>query len=238
MGLRRDLVRAALTPCEAPPVWIRALFGLVGGLVIVWRSWDDSDLGDPPQQWFVPVIVAVAVAVALVLPATQRVLPLPGLLPAFLGGSAVVVYLCVPETNTQMPTVFALVLVLVLMELIGRTRVPLLLHVFLSLVVLWSGVFGATARPSALVGTLVAMWPPVLVGVAALVRPRFERTALAARLTIAAVGIVAAVVVARTGALDPELAPALADAAVAVGATALIGGLVVLVVRPRRRTVR
>jgi hypothetical protein len=238
MGLRRDLVRAALTPCEAPPVWIRALFGLVGGLVVVWRSWDDSDLGDPPQQWFVPAIVAVAVVVALVLPAAQRVLPVPGMLPAFLGASAVAVYLCVPETNTQMPSVFALVVVLVLMEVIGRARVPLLLHTFLAIVVLWSGVFGATGRPSALVGTLVAMWPPVLVGVAALVRPRFERTPLVARLTVAAVGVGAALVVARTGALDDELDPALVDAAVAVGATALVGGLIVLVVRPRRRPVR
>lgn len=238
MGLRRDLVRAALTPCEAPPVWVRALFGLVGGLVIVWRSWDDSDLGDPPQRWFVPVIVAVALVVALFLPATQRVLPVPGMLPAFLGGSAVAVYLCVPETNTQMPSVFALVVVLVLMEVIGRVRVPLLLHTFLALVVLWSGVFGATARPSALVGTLFAMWPPIVVGLAALVRPRFERTPLVARLPVATIGVGAALVVARTGALDDDVEPALRSAGIALLASGAVIAFLTLVIRPRRRTVR
>ena len=238
MGLRRDLVRAALTPCEAPPVRVRALFGLVGGLVIVWRAWDDSDLGGSTNRWFVPLIVGVAVALALVLPATQRVLPVPGLLPAFLGGSAVAVYLCVPETNNQMPTVFALVVVLVLMEFVGRARLPLLLHTFLALVVLWSGVYGASGRPSALAGTLVAVWPPMLIGVVALVRPRFERVPLVIRLAVCGLAVAASFAVSRTGALEPEIEPALVASAVAVVSTAVVALVVALVVRPRRRAVR
>ena len=74
--------------------------------------------------------------------------------------------------------------------------------------VMWSGLFGATGRESALVGALFAAWPLVLV-----------LTGVGSPVVAAGLGSVAAVAVARTGALQPTVRPALSAVAVAVFVT-------------------
>ena len=219
MGLRRDLLDATLTPCEVPPRPVRLLAGLLGAVVIVWCTWDDSGLGDTSRQWAIPAIVVVSLLLAELLPAARRLLPTPGLLPLLITASALAVYACVPETSDQMPAVFALCLLAVGVELVSRAQLPLLVSLSLALVVLGGGIYGATGRQSALVGALFAMWPLVLTGTAVALRPTFVRSTWPWRWAVAVIGAGAALAVARTGALEDSIEPALRAVAVFGGAS-------------------
>ena len=235
MGLRRDLLHSALTPCEVPARPIRLLAGLLGAVVIVWRTWDDSDLGEPSRRWAIPAIVVVSLLLAELLPAARRLLPTPGLLPLLVTASAVAVYACVPETSNQMPTVFALCLLAVAVELVSRARLPLLVSLALALVVLGGGIYGATGRQSALVGALFAMWPLVLTGTAVVLRPTFVRSTWPWRWAVAVIGAGAALAVARTGALEDSIEPALRAVAVFGGASLALSVPAVFLATSRSR---
>ena len=149
--------------------------------------------------------------------------------PAHLALAAVAIYGCVPETD-QMPTIGVLVTGLFLIEVVTRQRSTLVATVLATLVVLWSGLYGANGRGSAVVGAWFAFWPIVLVlGVGLAVGP----VPSGVRWLIGLIGGIAALAVARTGAIEPTVGPALIAVAVAAPVS-LLGAAGVLVVSRRR----
>lgn len=182
-------------------------------------SWRASNLGTSPNWWAAIGTIVVAVAVAECLPIAQRLMPAPGAVPGALTATTAAVYGCVPETD-QIPPIGVFVVGLVFVEVVTRRRLRLSWHAGAALLVLWAGIYGATGRPSALVGALFAWWPVVIVPLAAAV---FASLAVArrepTRWLVAAVGSVAALAVARTGALQPTIAPALIATAIAAAAS-------------------
>ena len=164
-------------------------------------------------------------------------LPLSNLSPVefpwLLGMTALATYLCVPETD-QMPAIGAMVASLAVVELIARRPSGTVVQLVASAIVLWSGLYGATGRQSAIVGAFFAFWPLVLVGGTALWL-RWRELPVARRSERWAVGLtggIAAVAVARTGALQPTIRPALVAAGIAAVASIAVCGLILG--RPRR----
>ena len=145
--------------------------------------------------------------------ASPRVLRFaPGELPFLLAMTAVAIYGCVPETD-QMTTIGALLAGLFVVEVVTRMPSAPIVSLTAALIVLWSGLYGATGRGSAVVGAWFAFWPLVLVALAVAV---FGPLRLPVRLVIGLIGGIAAVAVARTGAIEPTTAPALVAVAVAI----------------------
>lgn len=136
----------------------------------------------------------------------------PGEYPALLALTCVAIYGCVPETG-QMPAMGAMVACLFLIEVSTRASSVLLVKLVAALIVLWSGLYGATGRGSAVVGAWFAFWPLVLVVGCAVV---FAPLRLVARWIIGIIGGVAAVAVARTGGIEPTTGPAIVAVALAV----------------------
>lgn len=194
---------------------VRAVAGVAVGIAAVARSRDASGLDDRPLV--VVLAVAIVVAVAVGLPALQARLGLPGAVPALIGVMQFAIYCCVPETD-QIPQVVFAVVVLLALEVAALRPMPWWLVLAVVGLVMWSGLFGATGRESALVGALFAAWPLVLV-----------LTGVGSSVVAAGLGSVAAVAVARTGALQPTVRPALS--AVAVAAFVTLAALAVA--RPR-----
>jgi hypothetical protein len=142
----------------------------------------------------------------------------PGELPVLLGWAAVAIYGCVPETD-QMPTIGAMVAGLFVIERVTRLPSALPIQLVATAIVLWSGLYGATGRGSAIVGAWFAFWALVMVLASAGVfgvRPSVERW------VIGAIGGVAAVAVARTGAIEPTTGPALVAVAIAAPASLVL----------------
>lgn len=183
-------------------------FGAFAGSVVVWRSWEASSLS--LHRWAAAGAVLVMIAVSLALPVVAERIPAPGHVPMLIGAVQFAIYCCVPETGQIGGTVVAVV-VLIAIELAARRSLPWWMHAAVVALVLWSGMFGAAGRTSALVGTLFACWPIVLVAV----MPRFSYVA-------AAIGCIAVIAVARTGALEPTVRPALIAVAVAAPVSAVL----------------
>jgi hypothetical protein len=141
----------------------------------------------------------------------------PGEVPALLGLAAIAIYGCVPETG-QMRAIGVMLAALFVIELIARRPSGLLVHAVAAGIVLWSSLYGATGRASAIVGALFAFWPLVLV-VTVCHWPRRAQPRPIIRWTIGLIGGVAAVTVARTGALEPTVRPALLAVAIALPAS-------------------
>ncbi len=99
------------------------------------------------------------------------------------------------------------------------------MHVVAIGIVLWSGLYGATGRESAIVGALFAFWPLVLV-VVVCHWPGRPQPVPVTRWIIGLIGGVAAVAVARTGALQPTIGPALLAVAIALPSSLAIALLV------------
>jgi hypothetical protein len=156
----------------------------------------------------------------------------PGEVPALLGLGAITIYGCVPETG-QMFTIGLLLAGLGLVEFVTRRPSGPVVHGLAAAIVLWSGLYGATGRESAIVGALFAFWPLVLV-VLVCHLPRLAPPRPVVRWTVGLIGGVAAVVVARTGALEPTIGPALVAVAIALP-TSLAIALVVVAINPRAR---
>jgi hypothetical protein len=212
MSRRARVARCAIAPCEAPPRGQRLVVGLVGGLLVVASSWQASF--PARDRWWAAVgTVLLALALAEALPVAQRLLPRPGALPLAIAAAAVATYGCVPETDQLVP-VGICVGGVALVELASLHRLPIVWHASVAGLVLWAGIYGATGRQSALVGALFAFWPVLIVPVVAALRPSVRRTREPARWLIAVIGAGAAVAVARTGALQPTIGPALVAAAV------------------------
>jgi hypothetical protein len=139
----------------------------------------------------------------------------PGEVPALLGLSAIAIYGCVPETTNQMPAIGVMLASLFLIELVARAPAAPLVHLTAAGIVLWSGLYGATGRESAIVGALFAFWPLVLV-VLVCSWPGRAQPQPVVRWIIGLIGAIAAVAVARTGALEPTIGPALVAVAIAL----------------------
>ena len=158
-----------------------------------------------------------------------------GEVPALLGLSAIAIYGCVPETSNQMPAIGVMLASLFLIELVARRASPLLVQAVAAGIVLWSGLYGATGRDSAIVGALFAFWPPVLVVTICQLSRRAQPRPFI-RWTVGLIGGIAAVAVARTGALEPTIGPALIAVAIALPASLAVAlGVVSISQRADRR---
>jgi hypothetical protein len=150
----------------------------------------------------------------------------PGEFPCVLALTTLAIYLCVPETD-QMPTVALMVVMLAGIEIVTRQPSAPAVQLVAAGIVLWAGLYGATGRSSAIVGTLFAFWPFVLVGGVTLglrwrERPPARRPQ---RWAIEVTGGIAAIAVARTGALEPTVRPALVAVGIAAGVSIVVCGL-------------
>jgi hypothetical protein len=157
----------------------------------------------------------------------------PGEVPALLGLTAIAIYGCVPETSNQMPAIGVMLAVLFSVELVTRRPAAPVWHLGAAALVLWAGLYGAAGRESAIVGALFAFWPLVLV-VLVCHLPGRSRPRPVVRWTIGLIGGVAAVAVARTGALEPTIEPALVAVAMAMPMSLAVA-LVVVAISPRAR---
>ena len=142
----------------------------------------------------------------------------PGEFPVLLGYATLAISACVPETD-QMPTVAWMVVGLLVIELVSRTPSALTVQLVAAGIVLWSGLFGAAGRGSAIVGAWFAFWPLVLVVGSALA---FDIQPPRARWLVGAIGGIAALAVARTGGLEPTTVPAVIAVAITAPASILV----------------
>jgi hypothetical protein len=221
MDLRRDPLDATMT---GTPVRLAA--GALGGIAVVWLTWDDSDLGDRQRRWAWIATIAVAVTVAWLLPVLARLLPERAAVPVVLALVLAAVYACVPETDQVAPVLVAIGAIAAV-ELVTRTQLPWWWHGALAWLVLWAGIHGATGRQSALIGALFAWWPVALpVFIAQLARDLSRKPAVV-RWTPVVLGAVAAFVVARTGGVAATGAAAARSAAIAGPASLALTWLLV-----------
>ena len=159
----------------------------------------------------------------------------PGEIPALLGLTAIAIYGCVPETSNQMPAIGVMLASLFLIELVAREPSAPIVHAVAAAIVLWSGLYGATGRESAIVGALFAFWPLVLV-VIVCHWPGRDLPRPVTRWVIGLIGGIAAVAVARTGALEPTVGPALLAVAIALPLSLAVALAVALAVGSISRT--
>lgn len=135
--------------------------------------------------------------------------------------AAAAVYACVPETD-QMKGVGLLVVGLLVLEVVAGERLPLGWHGVVAATVVWAGVFGSSGRGSALIGATFAVWPillPALFGASA---------------AVCMLGVAGAWLSSRTGAIQPDTAPAVVGVAAWGGATSV--GAVLVWFRVGRRS--
>ena len=230
MDLRRDRLHSILNPSGSWRIVAGTIVGLVGAWLVLRESWTASSLGEASRTWAVVAVVAMALVLTWALPSLRRLLPRPGDVPLTLAGVLLAVFLCVPETD-QILRVAVVVTVVVIAEGVSRHALPILLLGAVTAYVMWAGIFGATGRQSALVGALFAWWPVLILPLLSLRMPRLADTGTWVRGGIVAIGGLAAVGVARTGALQPTMPPALIAVAVALpvslGMAAAVGELAV-----------
>ena len=162
--------------------------------------------------------------------------PTPGVWPAIWCVVAAAIYGCVPETD-QMGAMGVLVVGCLLLELITRRRLGVVVHLAVAGVLLWAGLYGASGQDRAVVGALFAFWPAVIVPLIALVWPSLLSRPEPVRWTIAGLGGAAALIVARTGAIQPDVDSALRSVAIWVPVSLFAAFVVIaLTDRAARRT--
>lgn len=220
---------AALCLLAVAALWpSRRLVGgglaVAGAAGLVWSTWAAS-FQHRDNQWAVGAAVVVVAAQWWAAPRVHVRLSRAGGAWGLLFGSAIAVYGCVPETD-QMREVAVVVCAGGLVEALRRRPLPNPALLAASGLVAWSALYGATGRPSALVGGLFALLP--FIAVASTPSRRWWLPWL--------VGLVwsgAAVGVARTGGIATELSTAVAWAA-AFGGAALAVTLAVYAVSAKR----
>lgn len=205
----------------------RRALGAGIGLAVVIATYGASGFGVSSRWWAAAATVAVAVALADLLPAVRQLLPIPGVAPLTIVAALVAIYLCVPETD-QIPVAAILPIGVVLFELIGRRQVGPEWYAVAAASVLWAGMFGATGRQSALVGALFAWWVVALLPLVHAIRPMPPgRVGSTAAVIVAMIGAASVAVMARTGGVAASGAAALLAAAT-MGVVSVIVSLVVL----------
>ena len=224
---------------------VHVVAGAVLGALVVVVAWDASDLGSPSRWWAVAgtMVTGALVVMSMSVVATAT----PTLVPWLVMCACAATYACVPETD-QIPWVAVVAVAAFVVHLItSATGRPVhwMLHVVAATAVLWAGIYGATGRQSALIGALYSWWPfalllavahrlPPTLGPWRRLDPAARRSARRAVLTwweVAAVASVATAAVARTGALEPTVMPAVKAVAIATVASVLL----TLPLLPRRR---
>jgi len=193
-------------------------------LAVVISAYESSLLGDWPRWWAAALTILIAVALVDLLEGVRSLLRAPGLAPATLGGTLAAIALCVPEVN-QIALAAMLLGFVMLLEVLGRRQLAIGWYAVGAAAVLWAGMFGATGRQSALVGALFAWWAVALVPLVHAVVP--IRSVLTAAV-VGAIGVLAAIVMARTGGIaDSGTAAFVAAVASAVmsfaAAVAMVG---------------
>lgn len=166
--------------------------------------------------------------------------PLPGEFPALMVGATAAIFCCVPETDHLDEIAVALAVVFVL-EVAARRPSGRAVGALEAGVVLAAGLYGATGRDSATVGAWFAFWPVVLalysVAAARFAGHRAGRSrqlGALRRIAVEIIGLVAAIWVARTGALQPTVGPAFRAVALAAPASIVLATAVVAVGVARR----
>ncbi|MEI6401050.1 MAG: hypothetical protein WCP59_02580 [Actinomycetota bacterium] len=215
---------------------VHLFVGALLGALVVAKAWDASDLGSPSRWWAIPGTVITGALTVMSIPVVAKATPT--LVPWLVMCACAATYACVPETD-QIPKVALLAagafVVHLITSAIGRP-VHWVLHVAVAATVLWAGMFGATGRQSALIGALYSWWPFVLLlamahrlpptlGLWRRLDPVARHTTRRAALTwweVAAVAAIATAAVARTGALEPTVTPAVVAVAIATVASVLL----------------
>lgn len=211
---------------------VRLAAGGVGAGLVLRSAWTASDLGAPERWWAVAGVIALWLVLAWALPALRRLLPRPGDVPVVFAVVLLTSFLCIPETN-QVLRVALVVTVLVVAEGVSRRRAPIVVVALAAAYVMWAGIFGATGRQSALVGVLFAWWPIVILPLLATWRPALARTSTWARGLVVSIGAAGALVVARTGALEPTVVPALVAVAIALPVSLAAAGTITIIATRR-----
>ncbi|MDO9173710.1 MAG: hypothetical protein Q7V62_02830, partial [Actinomycetota bacterium] len=176
---------------------IRTLLAVAAGAALVRSVWEPTFHGAFTDNgwtnaWVGPAVVLLAVAAAALVPS------LPAAGGAWLGwrwalliGAAAGVYACVPETD-QMPLVVAALAGGAVIEQLRRRPLPAPAVAVGWALVAWSALYGASGRPSALLGGLFALVPPLAAAVVG-------RRGVVCAATVGVTWVVVAGVVARTG---------------------------------------
>ena len=185
----------------------RLALGAATGLAAVAASWNASDLGERSHWWAAATATLLTALIAAALPLARRLLPQPGAVPLTSLIWLAAVYSCVPETDHVLPAAM-IVGVVATLELVAGEYLPFGWQLGIIGLVMWTGLYGATGRQSALVGALFGAWPVVLGPLTAMVS-RLRRTAQWRRWFVTACGGGGALAVARTGALAVTIGPAL-----------------------------
>lgn len=206
----------------SPARW--ALGGAAGAALVAatWRAtFDGRD-----HRWVIAAVVvllaAAAVATLPALPGSVTVFGVtwPGWRWVMLGGAAAAVYGCVPETD-QMRDVAVVVAAGAVAEWLRGVPLPAPAYTAVWGLVAWSALFGATGRPSAVVGGLFALVAPVAAGAMAAMAARGDRVIVGVGFAWALAGLV----VARTGGIATSAAPAVLAAAVGAAAAGSVSAL-------------
>lgn len=197
--------------------WAGALCALAGAVGLVWATWTAS-FERRDNQWAALVAVAVVPAMWWATSRVHRRLDWAGGAWGLLIGSALAVYGCVPETD-QMRDVAVVLVAGWLAEVVRGRPLPDAAWLAAGGLVAWSALYGATGRPSALVGGLFALVPAIAVAVVPARRPWVPWT-------IGVVWAAAAVAVARTGGIATDLTTAVRWAAVLSASSVVISAVV------------
>ncbi len=183
-------------------VGVAGALGAGAAFVAVAAAWRASSLESGGRWWVVPVALVVGAAFGAGIGPVRNSIRTPGVLPFAVVCSAAAVYGCVPETG-QMREIGWTVALVVVLEVVLWAPLALVWHAGSAALVLWGGLYGATGRPSALIGALFAMTPVPLLAFWLRLRPRFAGRGEPYRWTVLAVGSVAVVAMARTGGIEP-----------------------------------
>ena len=182
------------------------LLAALAGLAIAWACWPASFQQRGGNWWAVAAAALVSVALWWAVPRLRMASPMPSSRWGLFAGCAFAVYCCVPETG-QMPDVALVIIVAAIAEVLQQRLLPVPVDAAVAALLLWSALFGATGRPSALIGGLFALVPLVAVPAVLAARPALADAALLWRWVLAVVWIAAAVAVARTGGIATTAGP-------------------------------
>ena len=199
---------------------VQALLAALAGAALMAACWHPSFENRSGNWWAVGAAMLVSVALWWAVPRLRTGFSMPGSRWVLFVGSAFAVYCCVPETD-QMWEVGLVIAAAVVAEVLRQRVLPTPVDAAVAGLILWSALFGATGRPSALVGGLFALMPLVAVPAVMAARPALAVGRLRWRWALAIVWIGAAIAVARTGGIARTAAPAWI-AVVCVTAAALL----------------
>lgn len=169
-------------------------------------------------------------------PPRLPILRTPGAFPVLWLGSLAAIYACVPETD-RLVVVGGVLGGFVLVEVADGRPFPLTGQLVIAGVLVWAAWGGAVGRTRAEIGGMFAALYPAALVVAASVLPAAVRPPERVRWAVGAIGVVIALVVARTGALEPGAAPVRRSIAIwgTIGLAATFGVVLFAAIVRRRR---